>query len=164
MIHYFYFLDYEVGKRGAGLETPAVAADLVSEDDHALAHAKIFAVAEKYQVPGLKELAVGKFKAAMEVHEKHPDFAEVVTTVFATTPETVRDLRDIVSTRLTTNPNLLDSKDIESAVNSVSGLTFELLRQAHKATAALKMSRTNWGPPTTCYRCLRFAKRCGTCK
>ncbi|KJY01921.1 hypothetical protein TI39_contig272g00004 [Zymoseptoria brevis] len=167
LIYFFYHLDYEVKmpRTGSGETSQArIAANMPGAS--ALAHAKVFAIAEKYQVPGLKNLAVSKFKAAMEVpQQKHADLAEIITTVFNTTPETVRDLRDLVSARLTTDCTLLDRKDIEIAVNNVSGLTFELLRGAHKATAALQTARANWGPPTMCSFCAgRPASRCYNCR
>ncbi|SMR49069.1 unnamed protein product [Zymoseptoria tritici ST99CH_3D1] len=166
LIHFFYHLDYEVKMRGADSGQTSQARIAPSmPGDSALAHAKVFAVAEKYQVPGLKELAVSKFKAAMEISQENADLAEIITTVFTTTPETVRDLRDLVSARLTTDCTLLDRIDVEFAVNNVSGLTFELLQEAHKAAAALQTARANWGPPTICRFCaVSPASRCYSCR
>ncbi|KAF1978712.1 hypothetical protein BU23DRAFT_563623 [Bimuria novae-zelandiae CBS 107.79] len=63
--------------------------------DNASIHACVYAIAEKYQLPGLKLTATTKFEASLKVMFSGKKFFETVTTAFTTTPDSDIILRDI---------------------------------------------------------------------
>lgn len=102
-------------------------------------HAKVFAVAIKYSVIGLDKLAAEYFKLpllALLTNEKFAarqdgttEVADAVRFVYAATPEHVKDLRAVLLTVLVSRENkLLDDARVQAAIESVDGLTYELLK------------------------------------
>jgi hypothetical protein len=76
-------------------------------------HAKVFATAVKYQVDGLRQLAVLKFKHLTTEREawKEDDFAQAVSIICTSTPEDVTELRDVAVDLLYTHFGELKDKD-----------------------------------------------------
>lgn len=99
-------------------------------------HARIFATAVKYQVPALKCLAAMKFAAAVESRWNHISFAEAAHIVYTTTPEDVRELRDVVADAISAHEGLLDKPEVKSVVLDINGLAYELLRKSKGLSAA----------------------------
>ncbi|KAF2868252.1 hypothetical protein BDV95DRAFT_161087 [Massariosphaeria phaeospora] len=62
-------------------------------------HAKVYAIADKYNVKCLKQAAVEKFKTTLDEFFTGIEFYEAVTIVYTTTPHTDIVLRDIVAQR-----------------------------------------------------------------
>lgn len=75
MIEYFYHFDY--------LRTAAAVSSSVNRKPFLIKHAKVFAIAIKYQADGLRALAVKKFKEAALTDWNSDDFAQVVRVVYA---------------------------------------------------------------------------------
>lgn len=100
-----------------------------STDGNTVVHAKVFAAAVKYKVPALRALATAKFKAAAERAWNEPSFAEAAHFVYTSTPEEVRELRNLVADAITTHKVLLDTPEMEAAIRSIGGLAYELLRK-----------------------------------
>ncbi|KAK5720365.1 hypothetical protein LTR17_015082 [Elasticomyces elasticus] len=99
-------------------------------NSNAIIHAKVFAVAVKYQVIALQGLAATKFAAATATSWDHPSFAEASRIAYTTTPEEFRQLRDTVSQTIHKHDNLLNKRDMESVIKATPDLHFELLRMA----------------------------------
>lgn len=78
MMHFFYNFDYNLSQ---------------SETEHHLKHSMVYTIADKYDIPDLKELARVKFGAAPM--EDSSDVPGVVFHVFESTPETDFFLRDL---------------------------------------------------------------------
>ncbi|KAK3634619.1 hypothetical protein LTR56_015199 [Elasticomyces elasticus] len=97
-------------------------------------HARVFAAAEKYKVPALRELSASKFADAAEISWDHTQFAEAARIVYSTTPDHVRELRDTVVKTVHDHRELLDKLSIENAVKDIAALNFELLRMARGLT------------------------------
>lgn len=152
MVSYFYHFEYSVDK--------SVHVDQPESDDdeffitrpalEAVTHAKVFAAAIKYQVDGLRDLAVENFKWAVGVtlpihggFEHCPElvsarqanvtcFAEVLPVVFNSTPEEVTQLRDIVLETLLDNFVAYKSNEaIKEAMSSIPSLGYDLLRRQY---------------------------------
>ncbi|SMQ54824.1 unnamed protein product [Zymoseptoria tritici ST99CH_3D7] len=90
------------------------------------------------EIPSLRRAAVDKFRGALRANSEHPGVADAITTVFTTTQEEVRELRDIVSDFLVASKTLLRRDDIEAAVNNVQGLTLDLVHRLQTTLAAQK--------------------------
>ena len=94
-------------------------------------HAKVFAAGEKYDIPGLKDLAQFDFKRFLYSGEGAvQDVAEALRVVYTTTPDTVRELREIVVERFLIPGNVvIEDADIEIAVESIDKLAYELFKK-----------------------------------
>ncbi|CZT14878.1 uncharacterized protein RCC_00817 [Ramularia collo-cygni] len=149
MIHYMYHLDYEAdGKKAAGtrkgdgqarrkkLKTsnpPKDARDAApgpEGDEAMLTHARVFAVAVKYDMPALRLLAAEKIEPAIRKNLKDTSFAHLITEVHLSTDESVRELRTIVARTILKNKMLLQKKDVADAINQINGLAYDLLVQS----------------------------------
>ena len=133
-------------------DPPTPSSELAAQENHIIEHAKVFAMAVKYQVDGLRRLAVSKLKDAVEEDEAwiHDNFAQVVSTIFTSTPEDVKDLRDVAEELLYTHFDDLKHKDgIEDVLCSFPRLTYTLLKrksekQSPAATPSKNMRRHRW--------------------
>ncbi|KAL2349830.1 hypothetical protein BJ546DRAFT_604519 [Cryomyces antarcticus] len=59
-------------------------------------HVRTYAIADKYDLPGLKELACSKFAGVAAKAWDSPSFTLAIRSIYATTPSTDRGLRDVV--------------------------------------------------------------------
>jgi len=102
-----------------------------SDAPHLTTHAKVYAIAEKYGVFGLKSLAARKFAAALAAgHHASPEFPDACADVYETTVDSDRGLRDLVIATFRANPSLGLRKDVEDVVRETPGLAWELYRVA----------------------------------
>ncbi|KJY01922.1 hypothetical protein TI39_contig272g00011 [Zymoseptoria brevis] len=96
--------------------------------DDMIGHARVFAIALKYGVPALKRAAVDKFQSTIKTHWSHNDFPSVIEEVYSSTPDEVRELREVVARTILKNPKSLRSKEVEATIRSIDGLAFDLLK------------------------------------
>jgi hypothetical protein len=76
--------------------------DLFPSDSVLVTHAKVYALADKYNISGLKVLACSKFRDIKGVgHFTSVGFHEAIDVVFTTTPDTDVGLRAIVAKLVT---------------------------------------------------------------
>lgn len=150
MLTYLYTLDYDEGDAFPAVATavsqntdslvkdPTSKPDVV--DDATVSHCKrmnnirVYALAEKYNIPALKNLAKTKF----EKHELSCDpthYSEVIRAIFDTTPETDLGLRDIVIQRSAMAGALkciLKEDSLASVIRDHSSLGLGMLREVVK--------------------------------
>ena len=84
MISYLYTFDYE--ENGKGEQSIA-----------GFSNVRVYAIAEKYNIPLLKEVAKEKFVKWAENNWSHCDFPVVAGEVYESTPSSDIGLRDVVS-------------------------------------------------------------------
>lgn len=98
-------------------------------------HAEMYAIADKYDLPTLSELAISKFQEALTMWDWDYDsmeFLESISKVYDLTPESNRGLRDIVISYARKyaeefrEGNELASR-FESAAHNVPGFAADLL-------------------------------------
>ena len=119
MIEYFYHFDYLPN-------TSARAFD----QQFLIKHAKVFAMAIKYQVDGLRALAVKKFKEAASTEWNSDEFAQVVHAVYTSTPDHVQELRGITADTIHDHfSDLKDKEDLEVVISGLGDLSYSLLRR-----------------------------------
>lgn len=122
MIEYFYHFDY--------LRTAAAVSSSVNRKPFLIKHAKVFAIAIKYQADGLRALAVKKFKEAALTDWNSDDFAQVVRVVYASTPDDVQELRVITADTIHDHfGDLKDKEDLEMVISGLGDLSYSLLRR-----------------------------------
>ena len=105
---------------------------LNGESSQPLLHAKIYEIAEKYEVKGLKDLAREKFKRSCEQFWDNDVFAVAAHHVFSTTPDSDKGLRDLVSLTISKHMCLMDKPEIEALLTEFNGLAFGLLKLTRK--------------------------------
>ncbi|KAK4989806.1 hypothetical protein LTR66_003126 [Elasticomyces elasticus] len=98
---------------------------------HLVVHAKLYALADKYEVPGLKALSLAKFKAS--IHDNwdrldSPELASAIHIAYTSTADENKDLRRVVEDNLMSHLEaVLEKPEIACATNEVSGLALRLL-------------------------------------
>ncbi|KAI4659342.1 uncharacterized protein J4E78_005769 [Alternaria triticimaculans] len=99
-----------------------------------MVHAKLYEIADKYDVVGLKELVIEKFKRACHSFWNDPSFAAAAHHVFSTTPEHDKGLRDIVSKTIAEHmAELVKKPEVEALLTEFNGLAFGLLKMKTEA-------------------------------
>jgi hypothetical protein len=108
--------------------------DLDEESDtetHLVLHTKVYALAEKYDIPSLKQLAKRKFEMEMACYFDSPDFAEAIEEVYCSTIDSDRGLRDVVLEALKNHPQLANTGDVYTVIERTPSLKCELFKVAH---------------------------------
>lgn len=93
-----------------------------------LVHAKMYEMADKYNVIGLRDLAQEKFQRAATSHWDSDEFARAAHHAFTTTPEQDKGLRDAVSNIISQHMTLLKKPAVEALLNEFNGLAVGLLK------------------------------------
>jgi hypothetical protein len=104
MIDYLYKLDYDENsasdtevKENPPQENSKTTAESNEMVSSSLLHAEVYAMGEKYGIPGLKDLAQRKFEHAVTNGWQDATFCSVVRSVYESTNSNDRGLRDIVT-------------------------------------------------------------------
>ncbi|EDU41348.1 BTB domain containing protein [Pyrenophora tritici-repentis] len=114
----------------AGLHTaPTDSSTPTTGSEQLLTHAKMYEIAEKYDVVGLKDLVKEKYDRACSKYWNAPSFAASAYHVFSTTLEHDKGLRDIVFKTIATHMQTLVKKpEVETLLTEFNGLAFGLLK------------------------------------
>lgn len=96
---------------------------------HLLTHAKMYEIADKYDVKGLKDLAKAKYDETCAGYWKEPAFVSSAYHVFSTTPDNDKGLRDVVAKTIAKHmKDLVKKPEIEALLTEFNGLAFGLLK------------------------------------
>lgn len=98
------------------------------DQPHLITHAKVYAIAEKYQIIGLKTLARRKFATQVTHHYVTEEFALSMQEVYESTIDADRGLRDIIIQTFRRHPEIARRRDIEEVVKDTPSLAWELFR------------------------------------
>jgi BTB/POZ domain len=93
-----------------------------------VAHARVYAIAEKYDIEGLKALAKWKFATEMNAHHHSAEVPDAIAEVYESTVESDRGLRDVVIQTVRTHPEMVRRADVEDVIKDVPSLAYELFR------------------------------------
>jgi len=92
-------------------------------------HAKMYEIADKYNIPELKELVKEKFSQACKLLWEAPTFGIAAHYAFSTTPDQDKGLRDIISATIAAHMKaLLEKPEIEALLTEFNGLAYGLLK------------------------------------
>lgn len=103
-----------------------------------LLHAKMYEIADKYDVIGLKELVQEKFKRGCEAFWSDDAFAVAAHHAFATTPAD-EGLRDVVKGTISNHMELIRKPEIQVLMNERTGLALGVLLQKAEENGWVKM-------------------------
>ncbi|KAI8938333.1 hypothetical protein NX059_005984 [Plenodomus lindquistii] len=92
-----------------------------------LVHAKMYQMADIYDILGLKKLCINKFQRACLFHWDSLDFVRATKHVFESTPEHDQGLRNIVCNTISQHIGLLDKPGIELLMTECNALVFGVL-------------------------------------
>ncbi|KAF2703730.1 hypothetical protein K504DRAFT_473736 [Pleomassaria siparia CBS 279.74] len=105
--------------------------------DQLLTHAKMYEIADKYDVIGLKDLSGEKFRRACQSFWNDAHFPVAANHAFSTTPDHDKGLRDIVCNIISDQMELLDKPEIEALMTEFNGLAFGVLKQKARVYGCL---------------------------
>lgn len=111
----------------AGFSCDICLGTLQGDAEQLLVHAKMYEMADKYDVAGLKNLCIEKYRRACFKFWDHAKFAESAYHVYCTTPSRDKGLRNVVCKTLSDHMNLLEKPEIEDLMTQFNGLAFGLL-------------------------------------
>jgi hypothetical protein len=100
----------------------------IEPSNNPLIHARMYAMADFFEVPGLKKLATTKFQTAVERYWNSVEFGQAVHVVYTSTLAEDRGLRQIVKDILMRHMALLNKPEIESIMREVPDLAFDMLK------------------------------------
>jgi hypothetical protein len=109
----------------------SAADDATSDDSHLVTHVKVFTLAERYDIPPLKDLSLKKFEAAARLHWKSNYLVEAAREAYTSTISDVQEMRKAVIKILYMQQELLDEKHIKDLLLEVPQITFDLLMRFH---------------------------------
>jgi hypothetical protein len=125
-------------------------------------HATMYALADKYHVNGLAEVAKAKFEACVRHHVDSEDFVNAVQLAYSSTPESNRGLRDAVVNAFLVHfqVKITDVPGLEAKLDTIDELSFLLMKSwPHKtekskpfsgfAAASVKPTSNLFGAPAT---------------
>lgn len=95
--------------------------------DQILLHAKMYQLADKYDVVGLKPLVSAKFKRACNSYWDSEHFPLAAHHVFSTTPESDVGLRKVVSETIATHRSLLEKAEVRAVIAEFKSIAFDLV-------------------------------------
>jgi hypothetical protein len=110
---------------------PVSASPTSAHQNHALIHAQMYAMGEKYLTPDLKSHAKSSFSESIR-YISVASLCEVIKEVYASTPETDRGLRDIVLDAVVVDLNeKMRNKELKKiSIEVVPQFGYELLERA----------------------------------
>ncbi|KAI0859965.1 hypothetical protein F4860DRAFT_481275 [Xylaria cubensis] len=136
MVHYFYHFEYDTqsvmeSSQNSSEATHASLGEASQIPSSLVLHAKIYALAEKYNICGLKDFALQEFKAAAAEHWATPGFLEAARVAYISTIEADRGLRDVVVTTFHRHSELLNQEETLSVLKESGMLAYDLLIYVH---------------------------------
>ncbi|KAK1657059.1 hypothetical protein BDP55DRAFT_699224 [Colletotrichum godetiae] len=132
MIQYFYRLDYQ---QSLDFDNYSVLPDQPNNDtdlSSLFLHAKVYAMAEKYGIGGLKDLSVTKFRTAAKTKWDVIDFLDAAGEAYTSTIDTDRGLRNVILEVFAEHGNLLDRDEAKSLVKRLGSLAYDLIMHFHQ--------------------------------
>ncbi|KAK2778393.1 BTB/POZ domain-containing protein [Colletotrichum kahawae] len=133
MMQYFYLLDYRQSLyTDSLLQSPELEPSKAESITCLLLHAKVYTIAEKYAVDGLKDLAVAKFKDAAAQAWEPNGFLCAATEAYTSTIDTDRGFRDAVIEIFAVHEDLLDDEEAKTTIKSLGSLPYDLLLYFHR--------------------------------
>lgn len=149
---------------------------------HLIEHAQVFAMAVRYHIAALQNLATQKFKSEVAEHWDHEDLAHAIHVIYTSTAEDVIQLREVAVEALDAHrAQLLEKPDIAALLRSITGLACDLLMRERGSSTGHDFSQktdaqeevvcynklhhyTNHRPyDASCKLCYRYFKVCSWC-
>jgi hypothetical protein len=105
------------------------APSLNGTSDQILTHAKMYEIADKYDVVGLKDLVKEKFGRSCQRFWDDPKFAIAAHHAFSTTPDHDKGIREIVSATISAHMELVEKPEVKVIMTEFNGLALGILEE-----------------------------------
>ena len=138
MLTYLYTLDYDDGDAPQAMAVALsrntdgrVPDDATASDCKRMNNVRVYALAEKYNIPALKDLAKTKFIKGQGTH-KCVHYREVITAIFESTPDTDSGLRNIAIRKCSNAMNVekcLEEEVLAPVIRDHGSLGLGMLRE-----------------------------------
>lgn len=129
MMIYLYTLDYD-DHRSSSLAKPAEAKVTAYDPASLLVNAKVYIIAEKYEIEALKKLACTKYGEVLPNTWNTSIFSESASHLYENTVETDRMLRDVIVQGASDNvKNLLDRGEFVEMLKSHGDIATEIMHK-----------------------------------
>ncbi|KAH7149118.1 hypothetical protein B0J13DRAFT_550713 [Dactylonectria estremocensis] len=102
------------------------------QDEYLCLHAKVYAIAEKYQVSGLKEMALRNFSFLVPRTISPHNFAEASEIAYTMTIDSDRGLRDLVVEVLFSKSQFLEDEALKKLLKRLPDLTYDYVMYQHR--------------------------------
>jgi hypothetical protein len=109
---------------------PAPLAFFKSSETNLILHARVYALAEKFIIEGLKDVALKKFEMELHTDWNTQDSLQATEVVYESTPESVRGMRDVV-VKTFHEHNLLGQEGVKEYIRDFTDLVYDLLVYSH---------------------------------
>ncbi|CAN9212009.1 unnamed protein product [Alternaria alternata] len=109
--------------------SPPPLPSLNGDADQLLLHAKMYEIADKYDVVGLKDLIIEKFRRTCQHFWNTDKFSVAAHHVFSTTPDHDKGLRDIVSSTISAHMGLIKKPEVKVLLTEFNGLALGILEE-----------------------------------
>ncbi|RYP10046.1 hypothetical protein DL764_000904 [Monosporascus ibericus] len=140
MISYLYLLNYDLKLGNASQVGEGEAAETATSEEAPagstrasrtrpalVAHAKVYILADKCLISGLKALALRKFATSVREHIDVDDFVHAMQEVYNFTLENDKGLRDVIVSTLCKRRYLLDQKEVQVVLKDLGAVTYDLV-------------------------------------
>lgn len=113
---------------------------ITSEDNpnSLLLHATMYALADKYEVEGLRVLSTDKFRRSCVRFWDHESFAPTFAYALSSTPESNRGLRDVLCDTIKAHPSLVLQSEIAEIVRKYPDFLLGIAQNQAKTLVDLK--------------------------
>jgi hypothetical protein len=111
-----------------------------SHDDPSdlLLHVKLYEVADKYDITGLKMLAREKFRRSCVIYWDHDSFPAALEYALSSTPDEDQGLKEIISETILAHASLLEEGAIEEIISEHKGFMYQVLKRHSAEVNRLK--------------------------
>ena len=140
MLHYLYTMQY-----------PQTALSLRKAKDMVV-DAKMYSIADKYDLPDLKQKALKAFGPLLALHHSDPLFTEAASYVYGMTIDSDRGLRDVVKSFVWRNRSvILARKDVQECIMHNEGFKDDVLLSlfANPGAVETKKEKKARGKPSS---------------
>ena len=129
MVQFFYSMNYD---DDIPEEIEATERETVSRISLLQLHARMFALGDRYDIPGLRDVAVKKYSSRCTVFWESLEFLESICDVYGRTPSSVQHLRNAACFLMRKNlPKMLDDEAVatvyERVLSEVPNFTKDML-------------------------------------
>lgn len=142
LIQHFYRQNYETNNhdhdaaKDPGSSDIENAVSALPEHDivdatYPILHARVYALAELYDIPALKVTALEKFNGTIQDYFHLDRFLDGVEEAYASTIQEDRGLRDIIVQFFYTHPDLLKQERVTNILQEIHPLTYDLFKYWH---------------------------------
>ncbi|CAD0040833.1 unnamed protein product [Aureobasidium pullulans] len=131
MIHYFYHHDFFEDRREYSSTTLNLCSTENLTQGTLAEHARMYAMGEKYGVPGLKALAVAKFLAV--IPRTNAGLTAAIMIAYSTTPESDQGLRNaMIESLYCYRKAFVEVDEIQTVISKLPDLSYGLYRKMLK--------------------------------